>query len=62
MSDDKKVALPQFTEIQNNLMELHDKLFPNSGTITAEDAAFMRNVTKKALNGKVLHEAEKCDK
>lgn len=50
----KKVAAPQFTEIQNRLVELHDKLFPDAKHITPDDANFLRANAKNALKATKL--------
>lgn len=46
MSDESKVAPPRFTDVQNQLVELHDKLFPNSKRMNTSDIAFMRKMNK----------------
>ena len=52
MSDDKKVNAPTFTQIQNNLVELHDKLFPEAKCLTQDDFGFLHHANKK------IHEAK----
>lgn len=44
---DKKVFPPQFTDIQNNLMELHDKLFPELKHLSLEDVELMASLNKQ---------------
>lgn len=48
MSDDK-VNPPTFTQIQNNLMELHEKLFPEVKYISSEDLLLIHSVATKAM-------------
>ncbi len=58
MSDDKKLAPPTFTQIQDNLMELHEKLFPEAKTITKEDHDFLDKVNEEKPIGKELDAIE----
>jgi len=53
---DSKVLPPHFTEIQNNLNDLHDKLFPDSGEFSAEDIKFIRDANKGKAHGLVPEE------
>jgi hypothetical protein len=52
MSDDKKVNAATFTQIQNNLVELHDKLFPEVKCLTQDDFAFLHHANKKKHEAK----------
>lgn len=49
-----EVQPAHFTEIQNNLADLHDKLFPDAKHISPDDAQFLRANAKKALKGQKL--------
>jgi len=46
MSDEPKVMPARFTDIQNGLVELNDKLFPNSKRFDAKDIAFVREMNQ----------------
>ena len=54
-----KVQEPKFTDIQNMLTEIHDRLFPESKHISPEDVAFLRSKVRAANPGvKLVPKAE----
>lgn len=57
-----EVQPAHFTEIQNNLADLHDKLFPDAKHISPDDAQFLRASAKKALKEQKLVSEEEPTK
>ena len=49
---DKKVAPPQFTDLQNQFADLYYKFFPDAKHITLTDVDFLRTINKEALEEK----------